>query len=156
MSLNPWEERKSPELSADALAKKLTGQLVMTIPEAQAFAFGPSPIPATRNWRRFQFHASGSLRGDVKLLSDNLDKLMAAARKRPELTKLNSPFRPFVPQLYVDVDQDKVLKQGIPIASVYQSLQAFLGGAYVNQFNRFGRQWKVFLQAEPQYRVNPQ
>ncbi len=155
VSLNPWEERKSPELSADALAKKLTGQLVMTIPEAQAFAFGPSPIPGLGTGGGFSFMLQDRSGGDVKLLSDNLDKLMAAARKRPELTKLNSPFRPFVPQLYVDVDQDKVLKQGIPIASVYQSLQAFLGGAYVNQFNRFGRQWKVFLQAEPQYRVNP-
>jgi HAE1 family hydrophobic/amphiphilic exporter-1 len=81
-----------------------------------------------------------------------LEKLTQAARKRPELASLVSTFRPSVPQLYIDVDQDRVLKQGLQFAEVYQTLQAFLGGAYVNQFNRFGRQWKVYLQAEPQYR----
>ena len=81
-----------------------------------------------------------------------LEKLTQAARKRPELASLVSTFRPSVPQLYIDVDQDRVLKQGLQFADVYQTLQSFLGGAYVNQFNRFGRQWKVYLQAEPQYR----
>ena len=59
-----------------------------------------------------------------------------------------------MPQLFVDVDQDRVLKQGLQFGEVYQTLQAFLGGAYVNQFNRFGRQWKVYLQAEPEYRIS--
>ena len=90
--------------------------------------------------------------GTVEQLFDNLDKLTQAARKRPELASLVSTFRPSVPQLYIDVDQDRVLKQGLQFADVYQTLQSFLGGAYVNQFNRFGRQWKVYLQAEPQYR----
>jgi HAE1 family hydrophobic/amphiphilic exporter-1 len=75
-----------------------------------------------------------------------------AAKKRPELANLVTTFRPSVPQLFVEVDQDRVLKQGLQFKEVYQTLQAFLGGAYVNQFNRFGRQWKVYLQAEPQYR----
>jgi len=78
----------------------------------------------------------------------------SAGRKRPEIGGLVATFRPSVPQLFVDVDQDRVIKQGLQFSDVYQTLQAFLGGAYVNQFNRFGRQWKVYLQAEPEYRVS--
>jgi HAE1 family hydrophobic/amphiphilic exporter-1 len=92
--------------------------------------------------------------GTVAQLYDNLEKLVQAARKRPELGNLVSTFRPSVPQLFVDVDQDRILKQGLQFGDVYQTLQAFLGGAYVNQFNRFGRQWKVYLQAEPEYRTS--
>jgi HAE1 family hydrophobic/amphiphilic exporter-1 len=156
VALKPWHERKAPELSAKALARKLSGEMMFMIPEAQAFAFGPPAIPGLGTASGFSFQLQDRAGGDIQQLSDSLDKLLGAARKRPELTRLSSPFRPFVPQLFVDVDQDKVLKQGIPPAIVYQSLQAFLGGAYINQFNRFGRQWKVFLQAEPQYRVNPE
>jgi len=92
--------------------------------------------------------------GTVTQLADTFDKLAAAARKRPEIASIVSTFRPSVPQLYVEVDQDRVLKQGLQFGEVYQTLQAFLGGAYVNQFNRFGRQWKVYLQAEPEYRTS--
>ena len=69
---------------------------------------------------------------------------------------MNSTFRAAVPQVFADVDRDKVLKQGVPVADVYQTLQAFLGGVYVNQFNRFGRQWRVFLQAEAEDRLTPE
>jgi HAE1 family hydrophobic/amphiphilic exporter-1 len=81
---------------------------------------------------------------------------MEAARKRPELANLNTAFRAGVPQIYADVDREKVLKQGVPVADVYQTLQAFLGGIYVNQFNRFGRQWRVFLQSEAEDRLSPE
>jgi HAE1 family hydrophobic/amphiphilic exporter-1 len=81
---------------------------------------------------------------------------MAAARKRPEVGSINTVWRASVPQVYADVDRDKVLKQGVAVADVYQTLQAFLGGLYVNQFNRFGRQWRVFLQAEAEDRVVPE
>ena len=85
----------------------------------------------------------------------NLQKFLEAARKRPELANVNSVWRPDVPQIYADINRDKVLKQGVAVGDVYQTLQAFLGGIYVNQFNRFGRQWKVFLQAEADGRVQP-
>jgi hydrophobic/amphiphilic exporter-1 (mainly G- bacteria), HAE1 family len=91
--------------------------------------------------------------GSVEQLSEMLDKLTLVARKRPEIASLVSTFRPSVPQLFINVDQDRVLKQGLQFSEVYQTLQAFLGGAYVNQFNRFGRQWKVYIQAEPEYRT---
>src|SRR5262249_4322261 len=76
--------------------------------------------------------------------------------KRPELAAVNSTFRAGVPQVFADVERDKVLKQGVAVADVYQTLQAFLGGIYVNQFNRFGRQWRLFLQAEAEDRLQPE
>jgi HAE1 family hydrophobic/amphiphilic exporter-1 len=154
LQLDPWEERKSEELSAKGLMQSLNKKLRTEIPEAIAFAFGPPAIPGLGTAGGFTFMLQDRSGGSVTQLSDTLDKLTQAARKRPELASLVSTFRPTVPQLFVDIDQDRVLKQGLQFAEVYQTLQAFLGGAYVNQFNRFGRQWKVYLQAEPEYRTS--
>ena len=154
LQLEPWEERRSTELSADGLVKHLNQALRKEVPEAIAFAFGPPAIPGLGTAGGFTFMLQDRTSGTVQQLSEMLDKLTLVARKRPELASLISTFRPTVPQLFVDIDQDRVLKQGLQFAEVYQTLQAFLGGAYVNQFNRFGRQWKVYLQAEPEYRTN--
>ncbi len=154
LQLEPWEERKTDELSANGLMQSLNQKLRKDIPEAIAFAFGPPAIPGLGTAGGFTFMLQDRSGGTVQQLSDALDKLTQAARKRPEIASLISTFRPSVPQLYVDIDQDRVLKQGLQFGEVYQTLQAFLGGAYVNQFNRFGRQWKVYLQAEPEYRTS--
>jgi len=90
----------------------------------------------------------------VQFLDQNLQKFLDAARKRAELTGVTSQFNSSVPQIYADVDRDKVLKQGVAISDVYQTLQAYLGGLFLNQFNRFGRQWRVFLQGEGEQRMN--
>jgi HAE1 family hydrophobic/amphiphilic exporter-1 len=152
LQLDPWEERVTPELSANGLMRTLNQKIAKEIPEAIGFAFGPPAIPGLGTAGGFTFMLQDRTSGNVQQLWDNLEKLIAAARKRPELASLVTTFRPSVPQLFVEVDQDRVLKQGLQFNEVYQTLQAFLGGAYVNQFNRFGRQWKVYLQAEPQYR----
>ena len=152
LQLDPWEERHSDELSAAGLMRALNLRMAKEIPEAVGFAFGPPAIPGLGTAGGFTFMLQDRTGGTVEQLFDNLDKLKEAARKRPEIASLVTTFRPSVPQLYIDVDQDRVLKQGLQFADVYQTLQSFLGGAYVNQFNRFGRQWKVYLQAEPQYR----
>ena len=152
LQLDPWEERHSDELSAAGLMRALNLRMAKEIPEAVGFAFGPPAIPGLGTAGGFTFMLQDRGGGTVEQLFDNLDKLNQAARKRPELASLVSTFRPSVPQLYIDVDQDRILKQGLQFTEVYQTLQAFLGGAYVNQFNRFGRQWKVYLQAEPEYR----
>jgi hydrophobic/amphiphilic exporter-1 (mainly G- bacteria), HAE1 family len=152
LQLDPWHERLTPELSANGLMRALNGRLAKEIPEAIGFAFGPPAIPGLGTAGGFTFMLQDRTAGDVQQLWENLEKLIAAAKKRPELASLVATFRPSVPQLFVEVDQDRVLKQGLQFNEVYQTLQAFLGGAYVNQFNRFGRQWKVYLQAEPQYR----
>ena len=89
----------------------------------------------------------------MQFLSDNLNKFMAAARKRPEIANLTTTFLPSVPQQFVDVDRDKVIKQGVAINDVYRTIQAFMGGLFVNYFNRFGRQWQVYVEAEGDYRT---
>ena len=154
LQLEPWEERKGEALSANGLMQSLNKKLRMEIPEAIGFAFGPPAIPGLGTAGGFTFMLQDRSGGSVAQLSDTLDKLTQAARKRPEIASLVSTFRPTVPQLFMDIDQDRVLKQGVQFGEVYQTLQAFLGGAYVNQFNRFGRQWKVYLQAEPEYRTS--
>jgi len=154
LQLDPWEERVSEELSANGIVRHLNQMMRKEIPEAIAFAFGPPAIPGLGTAGGFTFMLQDRTSGTVQQLSETLEKLSVAARKRPELASLVTTFRPTVPQLFVDIDQDRVLKQGLQFGEVYQTLQAFLGGAYVNQFNRFGRQWKVYLQAEPEYRTS--
>jgi len=155
IQFDPWEERHGPGLTAKDLIMTLNQKMRAEIPEAIGFAFGPPAIPGLGTAGGFTFMLQDRSGGTVQQLQDAYDKLLQAARKRPELASLVTTFRPAVPQLYVDVDQDRVLKQGLQFGDVYQTLQAFLGGAYVNQFNRFGRQWKVYLQAEPEYRLSP-
>ena len=154
LQLEPWEERLTPELSAEGLMRTLNVKMRTVIPEAIAFAFGPPAIPGLGTAGGFTFMLQDRSSGTIAQLSEMLDKLSLEARKRPEIASIISTFRPSVPQLYVEVDQDRVLKQGLQFGDVYQTLQAFLGGSYVNQFNRFGRQWKVYLQAEPEYRTS--
>ncbi len=152
LQLDPWDERATPELSANGLMQALNQRMRREIPEAIAFAFGPPAIPGLGTAGGFTFMLQDRSSGSVQQLAETLDKFTVAARKRSEIASLVTTFRSSVPQLFVDVDQDRVLKQGLQFGEVYQTLQAFLGGAYVNQFNRFGRQWKVYLQAEPEYR----
>jgi HAE1 family hydrophobic/amphiphilic exporter-1 len=147
-SLQPWDERRGADLTASAILRGLNRTLRTKVPEAVAFAFAPPAIPGIGTAGGFSFWLQDRSGGTVELLAQNLEKFLEAARKRPELANLNSQFRSTVPQLFADVNRDKVLKQGVSVADVYLTLQAFLGGSYVNQFNRFGRQWRVFLQAE--------
>jgi HAE1 family hydrophobic/amphiphilic exporter-1 len=154
LQLEPWHDRLTEELSAQGLMRTLNKKMASEIPEAIGFAFGPPAIPGLGTAGGFTFMLQDRSGGTVTQLAEMLDKLTLAARKRPEIASVVSTFRPSVPQLYVEVDQDRVLKQGLQFTEVYQTLQAFLGGAYVNQFNRFGRQWKVYLQAEPEYRTS--
>ena len=83
-----------------------------------------------------------------------MDKFVAAVRKRPEIGGIIPAFSPAVPQVFVNVDRDKVLKQGINLSQVYQTLQTFMGGYFVNYFNRFGRTWQVYVEAEGDYRTD--
>ena len=154
LQLEPWDERVTEELSASGLMRSLNQKMRKEIPETIAFAFGPPAIPGLGTAGGFTLMLQDRSGGTVAQLSEMLDQLTLAARKRPEIASLVSTFRPSVPQLYVELDQDRILKQGLQFGEVYQTLQAFLGGTYVNQFNRFGRQWKVYLQAEPEYRTS--
>ena len=118
------------------------------IPEARAFAFAPPSIPGIGTAGGFTFVLEDRAGRDVSFLSGNLDKFMAAARARKELAGVSTTFLPSVPQVYVKVDRDKVLKQGVELGDVYRTLQCYMGGIFVNYFNRFGRQWQVYVEAE--------
>jgi HAE1 family hydrophobic/amphiphilic exporter-1 len=156
VSLDPWDERRGAGLSSAGLLKAINADLHAKVPEAIAFAFAPPAIPGIGSAGGFSFWLQDRSGGTVEFLAENVRKFVEAAGKRPELAGVNTPFRASVPQVYADVDRDKVLKQGVAVADVYQTLQAFLGGLFVNQFNRFGRQWRVFLQAEAEDRLTPE
>jgi hydrophobic/amphiphilic exporter-1 (mainly G- bacteria), HAE1 family len=148
VSFTPWEKRRSRQLAARAIVDRLNGALAAQVPEAAAFAFMPPSIPGLGNAGGFSMWLQDRSGGSVEFLDQNLQQFLAACRQRPELAGVASQFSAAVPQIYADVDRDKALKQGVAIADVYQTLQAYLGGLFLNQFNRFGRQWRVFLQAE--------
>ncbi len=154
IGLKPWDERGSG-LDVRSIVNALNARLRQAVPEATSFAVMPPSIPGLGTQGGFSFWLQDRSGGTIDLLNDNLQKFLEAARKRPELTGVASQFTAAVPQVFADVDRDKVLKQGIPLGDVYQTMQAFLGGLFVNQFNRFGRQWRVFLQAEGAERSSP-
>jgi hydrophobic/amphiphilic exporter-1 (mainly G- bacteria), HAE1 family len=154
VSLKPWSEREEKDLEAHAILQKLNGRLSREVPEAMAFAFSPPAIPGLGSAGGFSFWLQDRSGRDVEFLARNLQTFLEASRKRKELVGVNSVFNAAVPQIYADVDRDKALKQGVAVGDVYQTMQAFLGGLFLNQFNRFGRQWRVFLQAEGEQREN--
>jgi HAE1 family hydrophobic/amphiphilic exporter-1 len=155
IGLKPWDERTRPELDAHQIVNHLNVELRKLVPEATTFAVMPPSIPGLGTQGGFSFWLQDRTGGSLDFLNQNVQKFIEAARKRPELVGVTTQFTAAVPQLYADVDRDKVLKQGVALGDVYQTMQAFLGGLYVNQFNRFGRQWRVFMQAEGGERVSP-
>ncbi len=152
VSLAPWEERTTRETGFKGIVKHLNERFA-DIPAAQVFAFLPPAIPGIGTGGGFSMMLQDRSGGSVEFLAENLERFIDAARQRPELQGAFSTFRASVPQVFAEVDRDKALKQGVDLRGLYTTLQAFMGGAYVNDFNRFGRQWKVFLQAEPEYRT---
>ena len=152
VGLEPWHER---EMTARQIVNRLNARFRAEIPEGVALANMPPAIPGLGSQGGFSFWLQDRSGGPIANLDAAVQQFLAAARKRPELANVNSPFSASVPQVFVEVDRDKVLKEGIALPDVYQTLQTYLGGLYVNQFNRFGRQWRVFLQAEGQERMSP-
>jgi hydrophobic/amphiphilic exporter-1 (mainly G- bacteria), HAE1 family len=123
------------------------------LPTAVAFGFSPPAIPGVGTAGGFTFLLEDRSGGDVQFLAKNLNTFLEAARKRAEIGSISTTFLPSVPQKFVDVDRDKVLKQGVPLNDVYRTIQAFMGGYFINYFNRFGRQWQVYIQAEGEARA---
>ncbi len=155
ISLEEWAERKKPEEKYAAIKAHLTRGLG-SIKEAIAFAFPPPAIPGIGTSGGFTFILEDRAGKDISFLAEQTNRFLEAARKRPELVGLSTTFRPNVPQVFVDVDSKKVLKQGVKLSDVYQTLQCFMGGAFVNYFNRFGRQWQIYVQSEGEYRTKAQ
>jgi hydrophobic/amphiphilic exporter-1 (mainly G- bacteria), HAE1 family len=151
VTLNPWEERQRRGEHYQEIKARLNREL-SRLPEATAFVFSPPAIPGAGASGNITFVLEDRSGGDTELLSKNVDLFLAAARQRPELAQVNTTFQPAVPQVYVDVDLEKTLKQGVAVSDVYQTIQTFMGGSFINYFNRFGRQWQVYVQAEGEYR----
>ena len=151
VTFRPWSERTKPEEQYGAIKDRLAREL-KAIPEGNAFAFAPPAIPGVGTAGGVTFALEDRSGRDISFFSDNLNKFLDAARKRPEIASATTTFLPSVPQAFVDVDRDKALKQGVAINDIYRTLQCFMGGVFVNYFNRFGRQWQVYLGAEGEYR----
>jgi HAE1 family hydrophobic/amphiphilic exporter-1 len=152
VALKDWDERKKPEEQIAAVQAHL-GAALSKVADGIAFSFPPPSIPGIGASGGFTFILEDRSGNDIKFLAQNVQKFIAAARKRPELAGINTTFIPTVPQVYVDVDRAKVLKQGVNLSDVYRTMQTFMGGVLVNYFNRFGRQWQVYVQAEGESRT---
>ncbi len=153
VSFKPWEERKTPELSYDTIKRNINRAL-STITTGIAFSFPPPAIPGVGTSGGVTFILQDRSGKDLSFLTGNLQTFLAAARKRPELASVTTTALFGVPQVGVTVDKAKVLTQQVNLGNVYQTLQAFMGGALVNYFNRFGRQWQVYVQADGEYRTD--
>lgn len=147
ITLKPWHERKKPEEKYGAIMANLNREL-SKLPQGIAFAFSPPAIQGIGTAGGATFILEDRAGKDINFLWENTQKFLAAAQKRPEISRATTTFVPTVPQIFVQVDRDKVLKQGVDLGEVYQVLQTFMGGYFVNYFNRFGRQWQVYVQAE--------
>jgi HAE1 family hydrophobic/amphiphilic exporter-1 len=155
VTLKPWDERKSRSEQFQAIKQHINEDL-STLPEGIAFSFSPPAIPGVGTSGGFTFVLEDRAGKDLKFLSTNLEIFLTEARKRPEIAGVSTTSLASVPQLYADVDRAKVIKQGVAIKDVYQTLQTFMGGLFINYFNRFGRQWQVYVEAEGDYRTRPE
>jgi HAE1 family hydrophobic/amphiphilic exporter-1 len=153
--LKPWGERHGPELHVKGIMAHLAPQFA-AIPEAVVFPFNIPTISGFGASAGFNFllqDRSGTL--SVEELGVQTRNFLAAARERPELANLFTSFDPNYPQIKVELDREKARTLGVPINEVFQALSAVLGGAYVNDFNRFGRLFRVYVQADADYRRKP-
>lgn len=150
--LKDWDERTA---SADDIVKKLFG-IGMMQPDGIAIAFNPPAIRGLGSSGGFEMYVQSRNSSDPARLSEVTNNFIDALRKEPELTGINTFFRPTVPQLFVEVDEAKAISQGVQVSDIYATLQSTMGSLYVNDFNRSGRTYRVQLQAEPQFRMKPE
>jgi HAE1 family hydrophobic/amphiphilic exporter-1 len=153
--LKPWEERHSADLHVTGIMARLAKQFAQ-IPEAVIFPFNIPTISGFGAAAGFNFllqDRSGAI--SVEQLGDLSRQFLEAARKRPEIGNIFTSFDPRYPQVKVDLDREKARLVGVPVNDVFQALSAVLGGTYVNDFNRFGRLFRVYVQADSDFRRKP-
>jgi HAE1 family hydrophobic/amphiphilic exporter-1 len=153
VTLAPWEERNQKDELYQEIKARLNRKLT-ELPEATAFAFSPPAIPGAGASGDVSFVLEDRSGVGTEALANNIDAFLTTARKRPEIAQINTTFLPHVPQIYIDVDLERALKQGVAVSDVYQTIQTFMGGSFINYFNRFGRDWQVYVQAEGPYRTD--
>jgi multidrug efflux pump len=149
--LKDWDERKS---SAGDIVKKLFG-IGMMQPDGLAIAFNPPSIRGLGSSGSMETYVQSRSDTDPLHLFAAVNLFIEALKKEPRLAGINTFFRPTVPQLFIEVDEAKAMSLGIPISSIYDTLQSTMGSLYVNDFNKSGRTYRVQLQAEAPYRMKP-
>ncbi|OGV76655.1 MAG: RND transporter [Methylotenera sp. RIFCSPLOWO2_02_FULL_45_14] len=147
--LKDWSER---ETTADDIVGKLFG-IGMQQPDGMAIAFNPPAIRGLGSSGGFEMYVQSRTDASPQQLSSVVNNFIEALKSEPKLTGINTFFRPTVPQLFVEVDEAKAISQGVPVADIYATLQSTMGSLYVNDFNKFGRTYRVQLQAEADYRM---
>jgi HAE1 family hydrophobic/amphiphilic exporter-1 len=152
LQLKDWEDRPEARDHAKNIVRRLNFAFATRITEAVAFAFGPPAIPGLGTGSGFTMMLQDLGGNPPEYLAEQSQKFIAAATQRPEIASVGTLYRASVPQVYLDIDKAKALKLGVPLTDINTAIGAFLGGAYVNDFNRFGRLYKVYVQAEPEYR----
>jgi len=155
VTFKPWHERKAKEEQYMDLIIHLN-EVLAKQPEAVIVAFPPPAIPGVGASGGVTFILEDRGGRDVEFLATQTKTFMEAAKKRPEIARIFTTALPSVPQVYASVNRDQVLTQGVQLKDVYATMQTFMGGAFINYFNRFGRQWQVYTQAEGAYRTRAQ
>src|SRR5579859_6839947 len=151
VSLKPWDARKSRVEQYQAIKARLNQEL-KNLPAGTVFSFSPPAIPGVGTSGGVSFVLEDRAGKDIPFLANNLAKFLAAARKRPEIATIFTTFIPSVPQEFVQVDKEKVLKQGVALPDVFNAIQANMGSLFVNYYNQFGRTWQVYIESEAPYR----
>ena len=150
--LKPWDERPGLRNSAAGIIRQINMRLSRDFQRGIAMAFGPPAIPGLGNGGGFSMMLQDRGGNSAEYLEKQARAFVDAASKRPEIARPVTLYRASVPQLFASVNQDKALAAGVPLAEINATLGTYLGGAYVNDFNRFGRLYKVYVQAEGEYR----
>ncbi len=153
VSCKEWGER-GKENTVKHIIQRLNGQFRNRIQEAATFAFGPPAIPGLGNGSGYSIMIQDKGGNTPQYLAEQTLNFIQAARKRPEIGSAFTTYQASSPQRYIDIDREKALSMGLNLKDVYTTIGAFLGGSYVNDFNRFGRVYKTYLQAEPEYRYS--
>jgi HAE1 family hydrophobic/amphiphilic exporter-1 len=154
IQLKDWDDRPDSRDHAMNVVRRLNAGFATHLQKGIAFAFGPPAIPGLGTGSGFSMMLQDRGGNVPAYLAEQVQEFVQAARQRPEIGGANSLFRSGVPQVFLEIDDAKTLKLGVPLEEVNSAIGAFLGGAYVNDFNRFGRLYKVYIQAEPGYRVD--
>lgn len=149
--LKDWSERPEPQQHQMVIAQRMRGKL-WAIPEAVVMAFTPPPIPGAGGVSGLDYRLLDELGRSPETLAAVANTIVTEANSAPEFSQAFTSFRAGIPQLEIDVDRAKAKDQGIPLGSIFGSLQAMLGSLYINDFNLFGRTFRVMLQAEGEYR----
>ncbi|MDH4293915.1 MAG: efflux RND transporter permease subunit, partial [Betaproteobacteria bacterium] len=151
----PFEERTKPELLTFDTLKRLNAQF-LGIRDGFAFALNPPSIPGMGTTGGFEFYVQNRGSGDTRATGEAVQAFIEKARQRPELAGISTTFRAATQQLFVDLDRNKAELLGVHVGEVFETMQAFFGSQIAGQFSQFSRVWWVVLQADAEYRVNPE